>query len=100
MATDKRTLAMRRLLKKLSALRKTLRKDERELLDQLVIREKPEVMGHSEMFADQGADFGADQGADFGADQGADSGADQGADFGADQGADWDITFNADGYQI
>ena len=29
MATDKKTLAMKRLLKKLSAMRKTLRKDER-----------------------------------------------------------------------
>lgn len=96
MATDKKTLAMKRLLKKLSAMRKTLRKDERELLDSLIIRQSAEVRGH----ADLGADFGADQGADFGADQGADQGADSGADSGMDANQDWDIGFDADGYNI
>ena len=96
MATDKKTLAMKRLPKKLSAMRKTLRKDERELLDNLIVREAAEVRGH----ADLGADFGADQGADFGADQGADQGADSGADSGMDANQDWDIGFDADGYNI
>ena len=96
MATDKRTLAMKRLLKKLSALRKTLRKDERELLDQLVIRESSEVKGHEMAFADSGADQGADSGADSGADQGADSGA----DFDADVNQDWDIGMDEDGYSL
>jgi hypothetical protein len=34
---DKQTQALKRLTKKLSAMRKTLRKDERDILDQLVV---------------------------------------------------------------
>ena len=45
--TAKQTTALRRLTKKLSALRSTLKKDERELLDQLVIGAAVEVKGHA-----------------------------------------------------
>ncbi len=44
--TDKELAARKRLAKKLTALRKTLRKDEREILDSLVARPKAEVEGH------------------------------------------------------
>ncbi len=44
---DKRTQAAKRLAKKLTALRQTLRKDEREILDQLITKAEPEVQGHS-----------------------------------------------------
>lgn len=44
---DKQTQALKRLTKKLSALRKTLRKDERDLLDQLILGEgAAEVSAH------------------------------------------------------
>ena len=46
---DPETQALKRLVKKLSALRATLRKDERALLDRLVIGEKSEVQGHAMM---------------------------------------------------
>ncbi len=45
--TDKEMQATKRLAKKLSALRKTLRKDEREILDRLVTRQNSEVEGHT-----------------------------------------------------
>ncbi len=44
---DKQTLALKRLLKKLSALRVTLRRDERDLLDQLVLGASADVAGHA-----------------------------------------------------
>jgi hypothetical protein len=46
---DKQTQALKRLTKKLSALRKTLRKDERELLDALILGDEAaaEVKAHS-----------------------------------------------------
>ncbi len=44
---DKQSRALGRLLKKLSALRVTLGKDERDLLDQLVLGAKAEVGGHA-----------------------------------------------------
>jgi hypothetical protein len=46
---DKQTQALKRLTKKLSALRKTLRKDERELLDALILGDEAaaEVNAHS-----------------------------------------------------
>jgi hypothetical protein len=87
---EKQTAAMKRLLKKLSALRKTLRKDERELLDHLVIRES-EVKGHAFM-----ADAGADAGADFGADAGVNAEADASADVNQD----WDISLQNDRYNL
>jgi len=43
---DKRTQALKRLVKKLSALRATLRKDERDLLDELVLGAPAEVAAH------------------------------------------------------
>lgn len=44
---DKQTQALKRLTKKLNALRKTLRKDERDILDQLVLGEAgAEVAAH------------------------------------------------------
>ncbi len=44
--TDKEIQAQKRLAKKLTALRKTLRKDERDILDRLVTRNAGEVEGH------------------------------------------------------
>ena len=46
---DKQAQALKRLTKKLSALRKTLRKDERELLDALILGDEAaaEVNAHS-----------------------------------------------------
>ena len=44
--SDKQTQALARLLKKMSALRVTLRKDERDLLDEIVLGAKAEVAGH------------------------------------------------------
>ncbi len=38
--------AQKRLAKKLTALRKTLRKDERDILDRLVAKQDTEVSGH------------------------------------------------------
>ncbi len=38
--------AEKRLAKKLTALRKTLRKDERDILDRLVAKQDSEVSGH------------------------------------------------------
>jgi len=92
---EKQTATMKRLLKKLSALRKTLRKDERELLDHLVIRES-EVQGHVMVFADANADANADASADSGADAMMDASADSMAD--ANQ--DWDISLQNDSYNI
>jgi hypothetical protein len=43
---DKKTQAQKRLLKKLSALRKTLRKDEREALDRFILGASGEVRAH------------------------------------------------------
>ena len=43
---DKQARALARLLKKLSALRMTLGKDERDILDQLVLGAKAQVGGH------------------------------------------------------
>jgi hypothetical protein len=43
---EKRAQAAKRLAKKLTALRKTLRKDEREILDQIVAKTGAEVEGH------------------------------------------------------
>ncbi len=43
---DKQTQAAKRLAKKLTALRQTLRKDERDILDRLVAHTEPEVKGH------------------------------------------------------
>ncbi len=49
--TDKEIQARKRLAKKLTALRKTLRKDERDVLDQIVAGITPaEVEGHSASF--------------------------------------------------
>jgi hypothetical protein len=45
--TAKQTTSLRRLTKKLSALRSTLKKDERDLLDQLIIGAAVEVKGHA-----------------------------------------------------
>lgn len=42
----KQQAALKRLTKKLSALRQTLRKDERELLDTIVLGQRAEVKGH------------------------------------------------------
>ncbi len=55
--TDKKTQAAKRLAKKLTALRQTLRKDEREILDQLVTKAAPEVEGHSIVTAVASVDF-------------------------------------------
>jgi hypothetical protein len=44
---DKQTQALKRLTKKLSALRATLRKDERDLLDQLILGASADVAGHA-----------------------------------------------------
>jgi len=44
---DKQTQALKRLTKKLSALRTTLRKDERDLLDQLILGASADVAGHA-----------------------------------------------------
>ncbi len=44
---DKKKQALKRLVKKLSALRATLRRDERELLDQLVLGSAAEVQAHA-----------------------------------------------------
>ncbi len=44
--TEKEQQAAKRLAKKLTALRKTLRKDERDLLDRLVAKQESEVEGH------------------------------------------------------
>ena len=44
---DKQTQALSRLAKKLSALRVTLRKDERDLLDELILGHAAEVAAHS-----------------------------------------------------
>ena len=43
---DKQTQALGRLTKKLSALRKTLAKDERFILDQLILGADADVAGH------------------------------------------------------
>jgi len=44
---DKKFQALKRLVKKLSALRATLRKEERDLLDELIVGRAAEVEGHS-----------------------------------------------------
>lgn len=44
---DKQTQALKRLIKKLSALRKTLSKSERELLDTLILGASAEVEAHA-----------------------------------------------------
>src|SRR3972149_4734213 len=44
---DKQTQALGRLTKKLSALRKTLGKDERIILDQLILGADADVAGHA-----------------------------------------------------
>jgi hypothetical protein len=44
---DKQAQAMERLLTKLSAIRKTLRGEERNLLDAMVLSAQPEVSAHS-----------------------------------------------------
>jgi hypothetical protein len=44
---DKKNQALGRLTKKLSALRATLRKDERDLLDELILGAAAEVAAHS-----------------------------------------------------
>ena len=46
---DKQARTLKRLIKKLSALRHTLSKSERELLDTLVLGEPAEVEGHAMM---------------------------------------------------
>ncbi len=43
---DKQAQAAKRLAKRLTALRQTLRKDERDILDRLVAHVEPEVKGH------------------------------------------------------
>ncbi len=43
---EKEMQAYKRLAKKLTALRKTLRKDERDILDRLVAKQDSEVEGH------------------------------------------------------
>ncbi len=54
---DKQTQAAKRLAKKLTALRQTLRKDEREILDQLVAHVEPEVQGHTALTSAANANF-------------------------------------------
>ena len=43
---EKKAQAAKRLAKRLTALRKTLRKDERDILDQIVAKTGAEVEGH------------------------------------------------------
>ena len=43
---EKKAQAAKRLAKRLTALRKTLRKDERDILDQIVAKTGTEVEGH------------------------------------------------------
>jgi hypothetical protein len=43
---EKQTRALRRLMKRLNAVRQTLWSDERGLLDQMVMASFPEVEGH------------------------------------------------------
>jgi hypothetical protein len=70
----KQVLAMKSLARKLSALRSTLRKDERVLLDQMVLGAFSEVQGHAMQGAATGAAVGAATGAATGAAVGAASG--------------------------
>ena len=72
---DKQTRTMKRLVKKLSALRHTLSKSERELLDTLILGAPAEVMGHAIPGAVPGAIPGAVPGAIPGAVPGAIPGA-------------------------
>ncbi len=44
---DKQIQALKRLVKKLSALRATLRRDERQLLDQIILGLSAEAAGHA-----------------------------------------------------
>src|SRR5512137_1632015 len=60
---DKRTRTLKRLVKKLSALRHTLSKSERELLDTLILGAPAEVAGHAIPGAVPGAIPGAVPGA-------------------------------------
>ena len=52
--TDQERNAYKRLGKKLSELRKTLQKDERDILDRIVTGKKAEVTGHQLDAADEG----------------------------------------------
>jgi hypothetical protein len=47
MASTAQSKALNRLIRKLSAIRTTLRKDERELLDQLLVGKQVDVSGHA-----------------------------------------------------
>src|SRR5215207_220878 len=47
MASTAQSKALNRLIRKLSAMRTTLRKDERELLDQLLLGAQVDVSGHA-----------------------------------------------------
>jgi hypothetical protein len=71
----KQVLAMKSLARKLSALRVTLRKDERVLLDQMVLGAFSEVQGHAMHGAASGAATGAAVGAASSAATGAAVGA-------------------------
>ncbi len=51
--TNQELNAYKRLGKKLSELRKTLRQDEREILDRIVTGKKAEVTGHELNAADE-----------------------------------------------
>ncbi len=61
--TEKELQARKRLAKKLTALRKTLRKDERDILDRIVVGTGAEVSGHSMLeTADASEIFQLDEG--------------------------------------